>query len=162
MPEEGTDTSATDSDRQVGGLGRYSHSKIALVHQHWIMQVLSAGGFNVHCTQASEAAHKKFMKLASLRVRHRRPNETYAKMSEYLQTHLLFESVWAYHKLKLGSSEEVTTPRKPKTVSVRQPLVRRDGTKLTMGSGLDQAVTQRSFLHNQVRLTRAELLDLLL
>lgn len=162
MPDEGTDTGATDSDRQVGGLGRFSHSKIALVHQHWIMQVLSAGGFNVHCTQGAEAAHKIFMKLASLRVKHGRPNETYAKMSEYLKYHLLFESVWTYHKLQLGSTDECTTTSRPtKTACVRVPLRRRDGTKLTMGSGLDKVVTQRSFLHNQVRLTRAELLDLL-
>ena len=72
----GTDTDETDEDQAVGGFGYYSHSTHSLTHQHWVDQVISSGGFNVHCTPAAEASHKINMHRASQRVRHFESNRT--------------------------------------------------------------------------------------
>lgn len=40
-----TDTSDTDEENKVGGLGRYSHGNYCLLHQHFVEQVISAGRF---------------------------------------------------------------------------------------------------------------------
>jgi hypothetical protein len=39
-----TDTDDTDEDVKVGGLGHYSHGNYSLLHQHYVEQVISAGG----------------------------------------------------------------------------------------------------------------------
>ena len=93
-----TDTDDTDLDYSVGGLGFYSHKSKALTHNHWVDQVTSAGGFNVHDTQAGEASHKTNMGLASLRVRHGRGNTTQGNMHQYLRNHTLFREVTLLHR----------------------------------------------------------------
>ena len=91
--EQCSDTDDTDDECSVGGLGIYSHGDKCLTHQHWVMQVISAGGFNVHCTQSAEAAHKLSAKLASLRVRHLHTNKTQSSMLEYLCFYNVFEEI---------------------------------------------------------------------
>ena len=56
-----TDTDSTSDESDIGGMGRYSHGPIGLVHQHWIRQVISAGSFAVHCTEMAETYHKTCM-----------------------------------------------------------------------------------------------------
>ena len=56
----------------------------SLTHQHFVEQIVSAGGFNVHDVQAPEAAHKVNMHLPSARVRHLSTNETQASMLKYM------------------------------------------------------------------------------
>ena len=88
-----TDTASTSDDCIVGGLGKYSHASIGLSHQHWVEQVISAGSFGVHCTEAAEAYHKTCMRLASRRVKHLRPNLTQQSMIEYQRRFNLFETL---------------------------------------------------------------------
>ena len=91
--ETDTDTASTSDDCCVGGLGKYSHGSIGLSHQHWVEQVISAGSFGVHCTEAAEAYHKTCMRLTSQRVKHLRPNLTQKSMLNYLQRFNLFETL---------------------------------------------------------------------
>ena len=93
LVEEDSATEDTSAEFMVGGWGKYSHGSIALVHQHWVDQVISAGSFGVHCTEAAEAHHKISMRLSSNRVRHSRPNRTQTSMLKYLLRHYLFESL---------------------------------------------------------------------
>lgn len=88
-----SDTDDTDEDVVVGGLGYYSHGYMCLQHQHWVRQVISAGGFNVHCTQAAESAHKIVMHLASHRVQHRDTNRTQENMLHYLCHYVTFSTL---------------------------------------------------------------------
>ena len=160
VPACGTDTSDTDAEHQVGGLGKLSHSGIALAHQHWVLQVILAGGFNVHCTQGSEASHKLYMRLASQRVQHRRANVTHSNMMRYVTEYMLFESVRLHHID--GELDEVTRKSPKWKLRVGLPLCQHGTTgRLKMGSDLEQVSSQRCFIHPQVRLTRFELLDLL-
>lgn len=79
-----TDTDDTDEDRAVGGQSMYSHNTMNLTHQHWVPQVVSAGGFNVHCVEGPESGHKTNMHVDSRRVKHGDYNETQGNMSNYL------------------------------------------------------------------------------
>ena len=80
--QSNSDTDDTDPDADVGGLGKYSHGKFCLPHQHHVEQVISAGGFNVHDTEASEAVHKLCMRLPAQRVKHGRPDTTRPDLTE--------------------------------------------------------------------------------
>ena len=71
-------------------MGYYSHGPFCLTHQHWVEQVVSAGGFNVHCVQAAEASHKINMHLAAARVRHSDINQTQNSMLKYLTNRVVF------------------------------------------------------------------------
>ena len=147
-----TETEDTDEDHHVGGLGVFSHKATALSHQHWIEQVQCNGGFNVGCTQAAEASHKTHMRLASLRVRHMRDNETTQKMQEYLCRHLLFEKLVSMHESNRDQS--VKQKRSP-SPGVDMKL------NVSMGTDLTSTTQQRQFLHSEVRIARVELMDLL-
>ena len=91
--QDDSTTADTSEENKTGGLGKYSHGSLSLVHQHWVQQVISSGSFAVHCTEAAEAHHKTSMRLSSNRVRHSRPNRTQNSMLKYLLRHLLFESL---------------------------------------------------------------------
>ena len=88
-----TDTEDTSDENTVGGLGVYSHGQKCLPHQHWVMQVISAGCFDVHNTQSAEAAHKLCAKLSASRVRHLGANTTQHSMLTYLCYHGVFEEL---------------------------------------------------------------------
>ena len=144
-----------------------SHSKIALTHQHWIMQILSAGAFGVTCTQSSEASHKQNMRLPSARVRHRRQPDTQRDMSKYMQYALLFEEIKTLRNaLKVGSEScfpndpKVGKPLKCPAVVGKTLTCPVTGSNLPMGPHLQSPTTQKLFLHPQVRLTRVELMDM--
>ena len=108
-----SDTENTDDDDCVGGFGFYSHGHYCYTHQHWVDQVISAGGFNVHCTQAAEASHKLNMHLASKRVRHLDANRTQDYMLKYMCDLTTFGEL--QHMLKL---ERVPMVRKSNMVCV--------------------------------------------
>lgn len=147
--ESSTDDTGEDDD--VGGLGKFSHGSICLSHQHWVEQVISAGSFGVHCTEAAEAKHKTCMRLASQRVRHFRENLTQKSMLNYLRRHSVFESM-----VQLQTPTPVTNKRRcPEGVSVQLPL------RCLMGQDLESVQRQQQFIHAEVRLARVELLDLL-
>ena len=88
-----SDTSDTDDDELVGDMGKYSHGPYSLTHHHWVEQVIAAGSFGVHCTEAAEAHHKISMRLTAHRVRHLRQNLTQASMLAYLLRHILFTTL---------------------------------------------------------------------
>jgi len=150
-PASGTDTD-TDSTPErlfVGGLGKYSHGKLHLVHQHWVSQARSAGSFDVHDTEAAEAKHKVCMVLPSFRVKHwTDQNRTHNDMVQYLLYDMLFRDV----------KQKIAPPPSPK----RPPF---DGVKkllpVVMGDNLVSMDVQTMILHSEVRLARVELLDLL-
>lgn len=66
---EDSDTASTSDDSALVGMGFYTRGSVGLSHQHWVDQVISAGSFSLHCTQAAEAYHKLCMRLPSERVR---------------------------------------------------------------------------------------------
>ena len=88
-----SDTDDTDDEHKTGDFKYYSHGEYSLTHQHWIDQVISAGGFNVHDVQAAEAAHRFNMHLASLRVRHGDSNTTQDSMLRFTCFHTVFEEM---------------------------------------------------------------------
>ena len=139
-----SDTDDTDEDDSVGGLGFYSHSHFCYTHQHWVDQLISSGGFNVHCTQAAEASHKLNMHLASKRVRHFDANQTQDSMLKYLCDLTTFGEL--AHWLKL---EHVPIVRKIKH-GLRCPL--------TCSTFKDSIGNK--FLHREVRLTEIEVANL--
>ena len=139
-----SDTDDTDEDESVGGCGFYSHSHFCYTHQHWVEQVLCAGGFNVHCTQAAESSHKMNMHLASKRVRHFDPNRTQNMMLQYLCNLTTFREL--EHFLKL---EHVPTTRRIKH-GLRSPLA---------CPTLKDSIGDK-FLHREVRLTEIEVANL--
>lgn len=160
VPPCGTDTDDTDDDHRIGGLGLLSHSKISLTHQHWIMQLICSGGFNVHCTQGSEASHKSNMRLASLRVQHRRQPVTEQNMTKYLQNKLLFDELQTLRKIMTpgrASKRRKYFRRSGVFQPLRCPVT---GKNLDMGDNLQSPSRQRLFLHSRVRLTNVELLDM--
>ena len=140
-----TDTDDTSDDESVGGFGLYSHSHYCHTHQHWVDQVISAGGFNVHCTQASEASHKINMHMAARRVRHYEPNKTQDWMLQYLCNLTTFGEL--KHLLKV---DKQTVVRKV-NAGVRQPLTCTD-LKDSIGD---------TFLHREVRLAEFEVANLI-
>jgi len=60
--EAASATEDTEDESNIGGRGRFSHGDLALVHQHWVESVISAGCFSAHCTEAAEAYHKLCMR----------------------------------------------------------------------------------------------------
>ena len=148
----GTDTEDTDDDQAVGGLGCFSHSPHCLTHQHWVDQCISAGCFNVHCTQAAEASHKLNMYRASFRVRHLDSNRTQEAMLTYLCWDVVFEHLT--HKIP----EMFKDPRRQRpTVGVHNTIY----TTLSHDTRLHSVGFQRSILHRELRLAGVEFLDLL-
>lgn len=111
-------------------------------------QVISAGGFNVHCTQAAESAHKLCMHVASLRVRHQTINETQESMLRYLCLRTLFDSMSP--AVRHVSSRKLSTG-----VSVHLCQMR------LRGLGFLTERFQETLLHREARVARVELLDLI-
>lgn len=153
-----TDTDATPEKESVGGLGKYSHGVFNLTHQHWVMEVESAGGFNVHDTEAAEAFHKNCMRLPAARVRHySNANRTCAHMQKYLMHDHVFKSL--YNRLFTDDK-----PEKQGTTGVVVPLRQLIGNSwvpVSMGHQLHLVQRQQQIIHKEVRLARSELLDLL-
>lgn len=149
---DGTETEDTDDDHAVGGLGIYSHSQKCLTHQHWVSQVVSAGGFNVHCTQGPEASHNVNMHLASVRVRHRDENATQDSMLSYLLTMQIFDT------LKQEVCPPSTKTRNAKS-GVRETMTSTFPYNLNSLPGASKY--QQAFIHSEARVSRAELFDLL-
>ena len=139
-----TDTDDTDDEHSVGGFKFYSHSNYCYTHQHWVEQVISAGGFNVHCTQAAEASHRTNMHLAAKRVRHYDPNQTQDRMLRYLCQLTTFGELEHWMQL-----QDVPIARKCKP-GLRSPL-RCSTLKDSIGD---------EFLHRDVRLTEIEVANL--
>ena len=150
-----TETDETDDDRRLGGYGFYSHKQKALTHSHWVEQVISAGSFGGHDTQASEASHKTNMGLASRRVRHGRGNVTQKNMQEYLRFHTLCLELKSLHNTRqVRAKPRRSTPRIKQGVT--QLLY-----ELHMGGDLTTVPVQQHFLHSELRIARVELLDML-
>ena len=145
-----TDTDDTDDDRVVGGHSMYSHNSMCLNHQHWVDQVISAGGFNVHCTEGPESSHKFNMHVAAARVRHgASSNDTQTNMLQYTCEQLLFQTI-----LELDDGDK-TTRTVALTPGLQRPL------DFKFNRDLCSASFRRTFIHHQVRLTVEELLLLL-
>ena len=145
-----SDTDDTDEEDAVGGLGTFSHGPACLTHQHWVEQLVVAGGFNVHNTESAESAHKVNMHLASLRARHLDANYTQSRMLTYTRWYLVFESLYgkpvpASRQFRPGLSALLNIPR------LRHPLPRNFTT----------VSFQSTFVHHQVPLAGVEFLDLL-
>ena len=149
---DGTDTEDTDDEHVVGGLGIYSHGHKCLTHQHWVSQVVSAGGFNVHCTEGPEASHNVNMHLASVRVRHSEDNDTQHSMLGYLCTMHIFNSL----KQQLYPPSTRTRNNKP---GVRVSMT--STFPFNMASLPGTAKYQQAFIHREARVTRGEFFDLL-
>ena len=145
-----TDSEDTGSDEDVGGLGKFSHGKYALVHQHWIRQLITAGSFSVHNTEAPEAAHKLCMKLASVRVRHLDHAKTKSSMLNFLCFHELFNNM----------IEESARTATTKRINNYPCGVRLDLQIDMCGERLLESAYQQQFLHPEALITRHELLDL--
>ena len=159
-----TDTDSTDEE-SFAGRGIFSHGSTALSHQHWVDQVISAGCFSIHNTEAAEAYHKHCMRLASSRVRHLNQETTTHSMLKYMYLHDLF------------SEMQEAAARKKKTkvkfsYGVRVPLVSHGATvemkvilnviprKRFTAALLTSTSLQKLFFHRELLLTRYELLDL--
>ena len=128
------------------------------MHQHWSRQAESHGGFNVHDTESAEAHHKSCMVLPAKRVRHFNYNKTCEGMQKYLLEYTLFDAVKSH--LHAG----VTTKERGVVSAVRVPLRRLVGGKIydvTMGKNLHTVEIQQTIIHDEVRIARCELLDLL-
>ena len=156
QPETETDDTCDEND--VGGLGKYSHKDTGLIHQYYVEQVVSAGCFNVHCTESAEAKHKTCMRLPAKRVRHGRQNDTHASMTAYMCRRELFRSIQISHMP--DPDKRTRCPPKP---GVRLPLsqsTRWGPQMVTMNVDLTSPDAQRLFLHPGARIARVELLDL--
>ena len=150
-----TDTDSTDEEFQVGGLHYYSHGVLNLVHQHWAVQAQSAGGLNVHNTEAAEGKHKNCMTLPAKRVRHSDNNRTYTSMQGYLQNNLLFATLDERRPRNTNQRKF-----KPGVKNVLRRLIGNLVTEVTMGTDLKSVRQQTRFIHAEVRVARVELLDL--
>ena len=156
-----TDTDSTD-DESFAGRGIFSHGGTALAHQHWVDQIVSAGCFSIHNTEAAEAYHKHCMRLASSRVRHLNDLRTTHSMLKYLFLHDLFTELKEasvrkkLRKAKVNFSYGVRVPliHNGNVVRMKQPPTPRSSAILT-SPGL-----QKSFFHSELLLARYELLDL--
>ena len=145
-----SDTSATDDEHDIRGFD-YSHAKLSLIHQHWVLQVILSGSFNVHCTQSAEAAHKTSAKLAASRVRHLREMQTLRSMITYLNYHAVFEH------LKDFFPDPPSGPGRDFTYGIKvllPSLMANDGVFTTQRF-------QRTLLHEEIPVTRVELMDML-
>ena len=147
-----SDTDDTEEEDRVGGLSYYSHSKKNLIHQHWIDQVISSGGFNVHCTQSSEAAHRVNMHLASRRVRFYDCNGTQDQMLKWLRHHKLFLAL----KQDIFPEERVSRKNKQRD-SLGLPLRCSFGVK----DRFTKPDCMNNFLHVEVRVAEIELVNII-
>ena len=156
--DDESETDDTDNELDLGGYD-FSHGKLALIHQHWVIQVITAGSFFVHCTQSAEAAHKDSAKLAASRARHTQVLTTLQRMTKYLTRHVVFEHLKPYFPSLAPSSERVSS----QPFGVWTPLFNRDGSAVEMDTGYPytSALFQTRFLHEEVLVTRGELMDLL-
>ena len=155
-----TDSTSTSEDDCVGGLGKYSHGKLGLSHQHWPEQIKSAGAFSLHDTEAAESAHKLCMRESSLRVKHLRPNLTQGAMLRYLRRHSLFEVLlWSQPKRTAIARALNLVPLL--YLPLNLPCAVRQRRLVNMGTNLSDVDSQRQFLHPEVRIARVELMDLL-
>ena len=157
-----TTTDDTDEDRSTGGYGKYSHGHKCLSHQHWVDQLVQAGTFHLNCTEGAEAFHKTCLGLPSSRVRHLGESATKTNMMNYLFSHHVFE----------GIQERFYTPQVPKKrhVNVQHrvavPLRHwicgavNQTHQVHMGKDLSSELAQSQFLHEEVRIARVEILDL--
>ena len=145
-----TDTEDSNDECRTGGLGYYSHGQLCLQHQHWVEQVISAGGFNVHCTQSAEAKHKVCMHLASIRVLHRDANSTQSSMLQYLLLRSLFQDM----KKRFTPAPPIRT--RNYSCGLRHILF-----ELPSVDRFSSVKFQETILHREVRLAGVELLDLL-
>ena len=156
LPSETDDTS---DEFRVSGLGKFTHGDFNLTHQHWVQQIVNSGSFTLADTQAAEAFHKHCMRLPSERVRHLGARRTQQAMLRYLMKNLVFAELKDL-VLPTGEGRPPPTPHP----GVRLPLqfVHRGRVcNVAMGRSLTAVVTQRSMLHEEVRLARVELLDLM-
>ena len=144
-----SDTDSTSDDSDIGGLGKYSHGGIGLVHQHWVTQVVCAGSFGVHCTEAAEAYHKVCMHRASQRVKHvARDNLTQLSMVRYLQMDFMFKTLQErYYPV-------VTTGKVNVRVGVQSVF------QVWEHVDFMDVIFQGKVLHPHARVTHVELLDL--
>lgn len=145
-----SDTDSTSDDSDVGGLGKYSHGCIGLVHQHWVMQVISSGSFGVHCTEAAENYHKKCMHQASHRVKHYADdNLTGLAMLQYLQFDYVFRSL-------KGQYYTSATKKPPKPSAGVKSVVQ----VWEHDDNFVDVRFQEKLLHPNARVAHVELLDL--
>ena len=143
-----TDTDDTDEDRDVGGQSMYSHNTMCLTHQHWVDQVVSAGGFNVHCAQGAESSHKFNMHVASARVRHdASSNVTQTSMLHYLCEQLIFQ-----HLSLLTEEDDGDKSSHAVRPGLHHPL------GFEFNTNLCDPRFRQTFLHPQVRVTVEELI----
>ena len=152
-----SDTADTDDGANIRGYD-FSHGLLSLMHQHWVKQVIASGGFNVHDTQSAEAAHKTSAKLAGRRVRHLQTSETLRSMSSYLRKLIVFESLKPF--FPDPPSTRAGTQFK---YGVKTLLVQDDGaTSLMMSAhATNTQLYQRKLLHNDIPVTRVEVMDML-
>lgn len=143
-----TDTEDTSDDSTLIGVPKYSHCSTGLAHQHWVDELLSGGGFGVHCTQAAEAIHKSCMKLPSERVRHLHANKTQDSMQNYLKYTYLFGDM-------LRDATPNTRVQSKVCSGVSVPI------STHMPDEILSSRDQHRFLHPQIRLACFELLDML-
>ena len=153
-PQE-SDTCDTDDDCDLGGF-QYSHGPLSLIHQHWVKQVTTAGGFNVHCTQSSEAAHKTSAKLAAARVRHLHGMKTVQSMSTYLCAYTVFE-----HLKKFFPDPASTGPACPIVYGVKVPVNPDGEYNLMSSASFATPHFQVQLLHEEIPVTRVEFMDML-
>ena len=158
-----TSTDDTDEDRSTGGYGKYSHGHTSLSHQHWRAQVVSAGTFDLHCTEGPEAFHKSCLSLPSSRVRHLGDSATKKSMLNYLCYHQVFEQI---RKLYFPLIK-IPTRRVPFRDRLNVPLRRwvvgavNHAADVTLGNDVTSVESQSQFLHKEVRLAKFEILDLM-
>jgi hypothetical protein len=153
-----TETSDTGDEFNIG-VGPYSHGSKCLVHQHWVLQLITLGGFNVNGAQSSEGDHKLSAKEAASRVRHLLPNETQKSMLRYLFYRIVFTRVGEMFPLVATPARALHTP----ATGVFSPLLNPDSSPVQMetGSRFTTQVFQTQFIHKEVLVCRFELLDML-
>jgi hypothetical protein len=153
-----SDTNDTSEECRVPGVGKYTHGDYNLTHQHWVQQIVNSGYFGMHDTESAEAFHKKCMRLPSERVRHLGPRRTQEAMLRYLMKDLVFTEL---KDIVLPTSD---TRAQMANAGLHLPLrcvLGQRECNLVMGRALDSVATQQSVLHQELRLTRVEILDLL-
>ena len=89
-----SDTESTDDERTWGGLGKYEYSQKGLPHAlvHARELVERGGHHGAYCTNACEAGHKKYIKLAS------KTSRTFAdhnKTQNHMLEHVLRRRLWS-------------------------------------------------------------------
>jgi len=153
-----SDTNDTSEEYKVPGVGKFSHGDYNLTHQHWVQQIVNSGYFGMHDTESAEAFHKKCMRLPSERVRHLGQRRTQESMLRYLMKDLVFT------ELKDNLLPTADTRAQMANAGVHLPLrcvLGHRECNLAMGRALDSVATQQSVLHQELRLARVEILDLL-